>query len=45
MSLYTIIQVISVSIFEKMPILQAFQDIDINELNSSPCIQLNLFDL
>lgn len=45
MSLYTILQVISVSIFEKMPILQAFQDIDINELNSSPCIQLNLFDL
>jgi hypothetical protein len=37
--------VISVSIFEKMPILQAFHDIDINELNSKTCIQLNLFDL
>ena len=45
MSLYTILQVISVSIFEKMPILQAFKDLDINELDGATCIQLNLFDL
>jgi hypothetical protein len=45
MSLYTILQVVSVSVFEKMPILQAFQDIDNIELISNSCIQLNLFDL
>jgi hypothetical protein len=37
--------VISVIIFEKMPILQAFQDIDIKEQETQSCIQLNLFEI
>lgn len=44
-SLYTFLQVISVIIFEKMPILQAFQDIDIKEQETQSCIQLNLFEI
>jgi hypothetical protein len=44
-SLYTILQVFSVSLFEKMPILQAFQDIDGKEYEHKDCIQLNLFKL
>lgn len=42
-SLYTILQVLSVSLFEKMPILQAFQSIDSDESISVDGIQLNLF--
>lgn len=45
MSLYTILQVVSVSLFENMPINEVFSDQDIQELTSDPCIQLNLFDL
>lgn len=45
MSLYTILQVISMSIFEKMPILEAFYDVKELELTTDNCIQLNLFDL
>ena len=42
-SLYTILQILSISIFEKMPILQAFTKIDYkNQITSGP-IQLNLF--
>jgi hypothetical protein len=44
-SLYTILQVASVSLFEKMPINEAFSDVDIREIVKEPCIQLNLFDL
>lgn len=44
-SLYTILQVVNVSLFENMPINEAFSDQDIRELTSDPCIQLNLFDL
>ena len=45
MSLYTILQVISMSIFEKMPIFEAFHDGKELELTTDNCIQLNLFDL
>lgn len=45
MSLYTILQVASVSLFEKMPILQAFQEFDMLSENKDACIQLNLFEL
>ncbi|MBN1291374.1 MAG: IS4 family transposase [Candidatus Latescibacteria bacterium] len=45
MSLYTILQVASVSLFEKIPINEAFSVQDIRELTESNCIQLNLFDL
>lgn len=44
-SLYTILQVASVSLFEEMPINEAFSDVDIREIVKEPCIQLNLFDL
>ena len=43
-SLYTILQVFSVSLFEKMPILQALTDSEYkNKITTGP-IQLNLFD-
>ena len=42
-SLYTILQILSVSIFEKMPIFQAFTEIGYkNQITSGP-MQLNLF--
>jgi hypothetical protein len=45
MSLYTILQVISLCVFEKMPIIEAFQSKNKEHLSSDPSIQLNLFDL
>jgi hypothetical protein len=45
LSLYTILQVASVSLFEKLPLIEAFSDIDICEIIKEPCIQLNLYDL
>ena len=43
-SLYTILQILSVSIFEKMPILQAFAETDYkNQITCGP-MQLNLFN-
>ena len=44
-SLYTILQVASVSLFEKSPLLEAFSDVDAYETKNDPCIQLNLFEL
>jgi hypothetical protein len=44
-SLYTFLQVVSVSIFEKISISEAFSNIDDNEMNLEPAIQLNLFEL
>jgi hypothetical protein len=44
-SLYTILQIASVSLFEKIPIKQAFSDENICELTDDTCIQLNLFEL
>lgn len=44
-SLYTILQVASVSLFEKIPIIDAFSDKDIREFTDDTSIQLNLFDL
>ena len=44
LSLYTILQILSVSIFEKMPILEAFTAIDYKNNINSGHIQLNLFD-
>jgi len=43
-SLYTILQVLSVSIFEKTPILQAFSDWDSTSENITFCNQLSLFE-
>jgi hypothetical protein len=42
-SLYTILQVLSVSLFEKTPILQAFQQFDYNSQDSTHDKQLKLF--
>jgi hypothetical protein len=44
-SLYTILQVASVSLFEKIPLKNAFSNIDICEPMNERCNQLNLFDL
>lgn len=44
-SLYTILQVFSVSLFEKIHILQAFQKDEPQKQERNPCIQLNLFEL
>jgi transposase len=44
-SLYTILQVLSVMILEKTPILQAFSDWPEQEQNAIICNQLKLFDL
>ena len=43
-SLYTILQIISVTVFEKTPLLQAFKAINYINLNNDPCKQLTLFD-
>ena len=43
LSLYTILQILSVSIFEKMSILEAFTANDYKNKNTSGHIQLNLF--
>jgi hypothetical protein len=43
-SLYTILQILSLSLFEKTPILQALSCEDIPEQDQEPCRQLTLFD-
>ena len=43
--LYTILQVLSVTIFEKTPIIEAFCDWDYTTENTTFCNQLPLFDL
>ena len=44
LSLYTILQILSVSLFEKIPILQALTFTDYNKLLVENSNQLNLFD-
>ena len=44
-SLYTILQILSISVFEKMPIQQAFQEFDYRKTKADNRNQLNLFDL
>lgn len=43
-SIYTILQILSVSLFEKMPIKQAFQEKENNNLTEQVCNQLNIFE-
>ncbi len=43
-SLYKILQILSVTAFERMPILQAFERADYQLLPELPCNQLSLFD-
>jgi transposase len=42
--LYRILQVVSITVFEKTPLLQAFQAIESDVVSSAPANQLNLFD-
>ena len=42
--LYTILQVLSLTLFEKMPILNLFSDIDYSLSNLENCSQLTLFE-
>ena len=44
-SLYQILQILSVALFEKVPILQAFTASDYRNDSAPGCNQLNLFDL
>jgi hypothetical protein len=44
LSLYTILQILSITLFEKMPILQAVTDSDYKNKITTGHIQLNLFD-
>ena len=44
LSLYTILQILSVSLFEKIPILQALMYTDFKKLDVEYCKQLSLFD-
>lgn len=43
-SLYTILQILSVTIFEKIPILQALEPLNVPDENNHACKQLTLFD-
>ncbi len=43
-SLYTILQIISVTVFEKTPLLQAFEPMNYTNLYNDLCKQLTLFD-
>ena len=43
-SLYTILQILSITLFEKMPILQAFTAFDYKNITTDSGIQLKLFD-
>ena len=45
LSLYKILQILSVTSFEKTPILQGFSDFMDGPADADPCIQLSLFDL
>ena len=43
-NLYTILQIISVTVFEKTPLLQALETINYTNLSAHDCKQLTLFD-
>ena len=44
-SLYKILQILSVTIFEKVPILEAFSQIETEPISADPATQLEMFDL
>jgi hypothetical protein len=43
--LYTILQVLSLTLFEKTPLYQALTQIDYTSQEVDPCIQLEMFNL
>jgi hypothetical protein len=45
LSLYKILQILSITIFEKTPILEGFSNFSDEFPNAEPDIQLSLFDL
>jgi hypothetical protein len=45
LSLYQILEILSVTIFEKTPILEGFSDFNDQLLDAESCIQLSLFEL
>jgi Domain of unknown function (DUF4372)/Transposase DDE domain len=44
LSLYKILQILSVTVFEKTPILEGFSNFSDGSPDAEPCIQLSLFD-
>lgn len=44
LTLYTMLQILSITLFEKIPILQAFSEIDYRNQITRSCTQLKLFD-
>jgi len=44
LSLHKIPQILSVTVFEKIPILAGFSNFSHEITDTEPCIQLNLFD-
>ena len=44
LSLYKILQILSVTVFEKTPILEGFSNFSDEITDTEHCIQLNLFD-
>jgi hypothetical protein len=44
LTLYTMLQILSITLFEKIPILQAFSEIDYRNQITNSCTQLKLFD-
>ena len=44
LSLYKILQILSVTVFEKIPILEGFSNFNDEFPDNGSCIQLNLFD-
>ena len=43
-SLYKILQLLSITLFEQVPIFQALTDVDHKDSDDSNCKQLDLFD-
>jgi hypothetical protein len=43
-SLYTILQILSITLFEKMPLLQALTNVDVKQQCAVTDNQLNLFN-
>ncbi|PYU69498.1 MAG: hypothetical protein DMG49_13215 [Acidobacteria bacterium] len=44
LSLHKILQVLSITIFERSPILQGFSNFSDEITDTEPCMQLNLFN-
>jgi len=44
LSMHKILQILSVTVFEKTPILEGFSKFSDEITDTEPCIQLNLFD-